>query len=168
MKICVSAVAPGLDSQVDLRFGRCQYLTIVDTDTMEFESIENSAMSASGGAGIQAAQTVADKGAEVVLTGNIGPNAFNTLQAAGIQVITGVNGKIGEIVEAYKQGMITAPASGPTVKSHFGMGGQTQMAGQGVGRGMGGGGMGGGRGMGGGMGRGRGGGQGGGRGRGRR
>ena len=161
MKICISAVASGLDAQVDPRFGRCQYFTIVDTDTMEFESIENANIAASGGAGIQSAQFIANKGVEVVLTGNVGPNAYTTLQAAGVNILTGVSGTVREVVEAYKGGRFGAPTSGPTVDAHSGMGGgAAQSPGQGMGgipqppgQGMGGGmGMGRGGGMGGGMG----------------
>ena len=136
MKICITAAGQGLDAEIDPRFGRCQYFTVVDLDTMEFESIENSSIGASGGAGIQAAQFVANKGVEVVLTGNVGPNAHNTLQAAGISVITGVSGKVREAVEGYKSGKLRAPASGPSVDAHFGMG---MGRGGGMGRGMGGG-----------------------------
>jgi predicted Fe-Mo cluster-binding NifX family protein len=152
MKICISATAPGLDAQVDPRFGRCQYFIIVDPDTLNFESIINENNSASGGAGIQSAQVVANKGVEVVLTGNVGPNAYTALQAAGIKIITGVSGTVGEAVEAYKSGRLNQPVSGPTAKSHSGMGGVAQPSGQGMG--MGGGmGRGGGRGMGRGRGR---------------
>ena len=148
MKICITATGQGLDADIDPRFGRCQYFTIVDTDTMKFESVENSSIAASGGAGIQAAQFVANKGAEVVLTGNAGPNAYNTLNAAGISVITGVSGKVRAAVEDYKSGKLQPPISGPSVDSHFGMGGGTaSLSGQGMGTGMG-------RGMGRGMGKG--------------
>ena len=136
MKICISAVASGLDAQVDPRFGRCQYFTIVDTDTMEFESVENANIAASGGAGIQSAQFIANKGVEVMLTGNVGPNAYTTLQAAGVNIITGVSGTVREVVEAYKSGRFGAPTSGPTVDAHSGMGGGMG-SGRGIGRGMG-------------------------------
>ena len=82
MKICVSSTANNLDAQLDPRFGRCPYLLIVDTETMQFEAIPNLAAGTSGGAGIQAAQTIANKGAKVVITGNVGPNAFKALSAA--------------------------------------------------------------------------------------
>jgi len=75
MKIAVSATGPGLDSDIDPRFGRCQYLVVGDTDTMEFEGIENQSMMAGSGAGISTAQNVANMGVGVVLTGNCGPNA---------------------------------------------------------------------------------------------
>jgi len=148
MRIAVSAVAPSLDAEVEPRFGRCQYFVIVDSQSMEFEALENSSAMAAGGAGISAAQMIADKGAEVVLTGNCGPNAYQTLSAAGVQVVTGASGRIRDAVEAYKAGRLQ-PNAQPSVGSHYGMGmGSGTGAGRGMGRGMGGGrGMGMGRGM---------------------
>ena len=137
MKIAVSAAAPGLDAEVDPRFGRCQYFVIVDLETMQFDTIDNSNAMAGGGAGISTAQMIAGKGAEVVLTGNCGPNAYQTLAAAGIQVITGVSGKIKDAVESYKEGKFR-PNNQPNVADHYGMGmGSGMGMGRGMGRGMG-------------------------------
>lgn len=130
MKICVSSIGIDLNAQVDPRFGRCKYFLIVYTDTMSFESISNESAMTSGGAGIQAAQIVAKAGAEVVITGNMGPNAFQTLSAAGIMVFTGVNGTIKEAVEKYKKGELKETTA-PSVGSHFGM----RRSGRGFGRG---------------------------------
>ena len=121
MKICVSSTGENLDADVDPRFGRCRYFLIVDSDTLNFNSISNESNIASGGAGIQAAQTVAKTGANVVITGNIGPNAFQTLQAAGIKVITGANGFIKDIVKRFNNGEFKE-TNIPSVKSHYGMG----------------------------------------------
>ena len=143
MRIAISATGPTLDTEVDPRFGRCQYFIVVDPETMQFEAVENSSAMASGGAGISAAQMIASKGVEAVLTGNCGPNAYQVLSAAGIQVITGVSGKVRDAIQGYKSGKFQA-SSQPNVADRFGMG-------RGMGRGMGGG-MGMGRGMGRGMG----------------
>lgn len=122
MKIAVTSTGPTLDSQVDPRFGRAAYILIVDSETMEFEAVQNPMIAAAGGAGIATAQLVADRGAQVVLTGNVGPNAFQALSAAGIQVVTGVIGMTArQAVQAYLQGQLQ-PTPGPTVPSHFGMG----------------------------------------------
>jgi predicted Fe-Mo cluster-binding NifX family protein len=139
MKIAVSATAPGLDAEVGPRFGRCQYFIIVDPQSMEFEALDNSNAMAAGGAGISTAQMIAGKGVEVVLTGNCGPNAYQTLSAAGLQVITGVAGRIRDAIEAYKAGRFQSSAQ-PSVGSHFGMGvgmGPGMGMGRGMGRGMG-------------------------------
>jgi len=177
MKIAVTSTGPTLDNDVEARFGRCAYFLIIDTDTMQFEAIENPNMALGGGAGIQSAQLMSEKGVKTVLTGNCGPNAFNVFGQAGINVIVGVSGNIRKAVEQFKLGNF-ASAEGPNVQSHFGVGtvpppSGTPLSGSsnpgggnpGMGRGMG---MGGGRGMGRGMGQGggRGMGMGGGRGRG--
>jgi predicted Fe-Mo cluster-binding NifX family protein len=121
LKIAISATGPTLDAEVDPRFGRCQYFLIIDPDTMESEAIDNTNKMASGGAGIASAQAVASKGVQVVLTGNCGPNASQTLSGAGVQVITGVSGKIKDVVEGYRSGRY-GTTSGPNVSAHFGMG----------------------------------------------
>ena len=122
MKICVSATGKDLNAQLDPRFGRCPYLVIVDSETMQFEVIPNTAAGATGGAGIQAAQTIADKGVKVVITGNVGPNAFGALSAAGIEIFTGASGTVQEVVEKFKNNTLQKTGS-PTVGGHFGMGG---------------------------------------------
>ena len=122
MKICVTAVADGLDAQLDPRFGRCPYFVIVDSETMKFEAIPNTATGAMGGAGIQAAQTAASKRVEVLITGNVGPNAFQALSAAGIKIVTGAFGTVRDVVERYKKGELKGETSAPTVRGHFGMG----------------------------------------------
>ncbi len=130
MKIAISANSPDLDTDIDPRFGRCQYLVLVDPDTMNFEAINNSCGMGSGGAGIATAQLIAGKEVEAVLTGNCGPNAYQVLSAAGIKVVTGVSGKIKDAILSYKSGKLQASLQ-PNVAGHFGMG-----RGAGMGRGM--------------------------------
>jgi predicted Fe-Mo cluster-binding NifX family protein len=120
MNICISSQGNILDSQVDPRFGRCQYFIIADTDTLEFESVKNPNIDAMGGAGIQAGQLIASKNVKAVLTGNVGPNAFQTLQAVGIAVITGISGSVKEAIEKYKKGDFSV-ARGPNTASHSGV-----------------------------------------------
>ncbi|NWF94464.1 MAG: NifB/NifX family molybdenum-iron cluster-binding protein [Syntrophaceae bacterium] len=119
MKIAISATGKDLDSQIDPRFGRCQYFIFVDPQTMEFEVSENEGLMASGGAGVQAAQLVVRKGANVLITGNLGPNAASALSASGIKVHLVSGGTVKEVVEAYKSGTLKV-VSGPTVPPHFG------------------------------------------------
>jgi predicted Fe-Mo cluster-binding NifX family protein len=121
MKICVTAIANNLDAQVDPRFGRCPYFVIVDSETMKFEAIRNLSHHAPSGAGIQAAQTVASKDAKVLITGNVGPNAFQALSSAGIKIVTGASGTVREVIERYKRGELKETST-PTVRGHHGMG----------------------------------------------
>jgi predicted Fe-Mo cluster-binding NifX family protein len=166
MLIAVTSEEPLLDARIDGRFGRCQYFLIINTDDLSFEAVENRNAALGGGAGIQSAQMIAAKGVTHVFTGACGPNAYQVLSAAGIEVVTGCAGGVRDVINQFRQGSFTA-AGGPNVADHYGMGqtypgqaGPGMSAGVGVapgmGRGMGrGGGMG--RGMGRGMGMGRGG-----------
>jgi len=121
VKICVSATSGSLDANVDSRFGRCSYFVIADSETMEFKAVANDSSGAAHGAGIQAAQTVVNMGVKVVITGNVGPNAFNVLSATGIKIVTGASGSVKEAVEKYKKGELKEVGN-PTVGGHFGMG----------------------------------------------
>jgi len=129
LKIAVSASSGGLDATVDPRFGRCPYFVIVDTETMHSEVVPNESGSMAHGAGIQAAQTVVGQGVQVVLTGNIGPNAYQALSVAGIKIVTGVTGTVREAITSYKKGRLKETSS-PSVGGHFGIG-----RGRGTGRG---------------------------------
>ncbi len=120
VKICISSTGEDLNANVDPRFGRCDYFLIIDPNTKKFESIDNKSSKAMGGAGIQAAELVAKTGAKVVITGNVGPNAFQTLKAAGIKIITGASGNIKDILDKFNRGELNEIDS-PSVESHFGM-----------------------------------------------
>ena len=122
MKVCVTSTGNDISADIDPRFGRCRVFLFVDTDTMECEAVENPAMMAGGGAGTQAAQLVADKGASSVLTGNAGPNAFSALNAAGIDIYVGLAGTAKDAVEKLKKGELK-PISKASVGRHFGTGG---------------------------------------------
>ncbi|MBF0252440.1 MAG: NifB/NifX family molybdenum-iron cluster-binding protein [Candidatus Omnitrophica bacterium] len=119
MKICITSQGNDLDSAVDPKFGRCQYFVFYDTDNLTSEFVENNNKDGMGGVGIQAGQLIADKGAQVLLTGNVGPNAYKTLNAGKVEVITGVSGKVIHVIDKYKHGEFK-PASAPSVESHFG------------------------------------------------
>jgi len=121
MKIAVTSTGNTLDSPVDPRFGRCRFFVFVNPETMEYEAVENEAMMAAGGAGPQAAQIITSRGAEAVITGNVGPNAAAALQAAGIKVLVGAGGTVRESVEMFRRGELQE-ATSPTVPPHSGMG----------------------------------------------
>lgn len=137
MKIAISATGASLDAAAEPRFGRCPYFIIADTETTEFEAIENSSAGAAGGAGISAAQSIAEKGVQAVLTGHCGPNAYNVLSAAGIQIITGISGTVKEAIDAFRSGKLKASEQA-NVPDHYGMGAAPGSGGgAGMGRGMG-------------------------------
>lgn len=108
MKIAISSKGKDLDAEVDPRFGRAAYLMVVDTDTLEYEVIDNSTnINSFKGAGINAAASIAEKGAKVLLTGFCGPNAFKTLDAAGVKVANDAAGTVREAVKAFTDGKFT-------------------------------------------------------------
>ncbi|MBW1703484.1 MAG: NifB/NifX family molybdenum-iron cluster-binding protein [Deltaproteobacteria bacterium] len=107
MKIAVTSTGTNLDSEVDPRFGRAPYFIIVDSETFDFEALDNKEnVNALKGAGIQAAGMVSKKGAEVLLTGFCGPNAFKAMSAAKIGVANNANGTVRDAVEAYLDGKL--------------------------------------------------------------
>ncbi|MBO8129389.1 MAG: NifB/NifX family molybdenum-iron cluster-binding protein [Peptococcaceae bacterium] len=121
MKIAISSSGQTLDADLDPRFGRCPYYIILDTDTDSYDVIVNNAASGSGGAGIQAAETVSHYGVRAVFTGQIGPNAYRVLAAAGIDCYTGCRGTIQDVVRSYQSGELQ-PTTKPTSPGHTGMG----------------------------------------------
>jgi len=125
MKICVTSEGNDLNSKVDPRFGRCRYFIIVDTATSEFEAVRNSNIDSIGGAGIQSAQLVASRQAKAVLAGNVGPDAFQTLRAAGIEVFAGASGTIQEAIDKYKKGELNSISS-PSADPKAGMPGKNK------------------------------------------
>jgi predicted Fe-Mo cluster-binding NifX family protein len=118
MKLCITSDGKGLDSRVEEMFGRSPYFVIVDTETLETKSIINRAMRSGHGAGIGAAQIISDEGAEALLTGIVGPNAFEALRAASIMVFEGASefDSIQAALEKFKKGIYkeaTVPSGGP-------------------------------------------------------
>jgi predicted Fe-Mo cluster-binding NifX family protein len=119
MKIAITSIGKDLISFTDVRFGRARYILIVDTETMQHACVVNTKnLDAPHGAGIQAAKIVVDQGADVLMTGSIGPKAFEVLKAAGVEVITGVAGRVVDVVSKYKSGVFQKAAE-PDVKNHW-------------------------------------------------
>ena len=133
MKVAVSSDGENLDAQLDPRFGRCQFFLVVNPDDMSFEAFNNESAIQGGGAGIQAAQYLASQGVEAVITGNCGPNAVQTLSAAGIELFGEQAGTVREVVERFRKGHLK-PAIETTVDSHIRMN-ATAGLGRGGGRG---------------------------------
>lgn len=108
MKLAVTSQGTNLDSQVDPRFGRAAYILIVNTETFEFEVLDNEEnVNALKGAGIQAATMISNKSAEVLLTGYCGPKAFMTLEAAKIRVANDIEGTVEDAVKAFNEGNVS-------------------------------------------------------------
>ena len=114
MKLAISAMEGHINAEVDPRFGRAAYFLIVDTDTMAVKAIRNPNLEALLGAGIQSAELVAREGAQVVLTGECGVHAFDTLSRLGVKVVTGITGRVADAIRDFTQGKV-AFASEPNI-----------------------------------------------------
>jgi len=107
MTIAISSMGRELSSMVDQRFGRARFFIVVDTETGDFTVHDNTQnLNAMQGAGIQSAKNVADLGVGAVISGNMGPKAFSTLQAVGIDMYTGASGTIQDAIDAFKAGTL--------------------------------------------------------------
>jgi predicted Fe-Mo cluster-binding NifX family protein len=120
MKIVVTAQGSDLNAPTSPRFGRCPTFVFVETETLAYEAVPNPAAAASGGAGIQAAQFIVERGAQAVLTGNVGPNAADVFEAGGVPIHLNTEPTVKAAVEAFKAGKLPV-AAGATVKAHAGM-----------------------------------------------
>ena len=107
MKVAVTAKGKELSSEIDTRFGRAEWLIVIDTDTGDFEAHNNEVnLNAVQGAGIQTGQNIANLGVEAVITGNVGPNAFKTLSAAGVKIFLTEKQAVADAVESFKAGKL--------------------------------------------------------------
>ncbi len=118
-KVIVSASGQNLEAEVAPRFGRAPYFLLVNPESMEYEVVANQQnLQAAQGAGIQSAALVARYKPSALLTGYCGPKAFDTLQAARIEVIVGVEGSVREAVQQFRSGKLS-PAGGPNAAAHW-------------------------------------------------
>ena len=108
MNICVTSSGPNLDSLIDPRFGRCPYFIFVNDKNLEkIRAISNEGVNAVRGAGVQSAQTVIDQNADVVITGNVGPNSFRVLNDSKIRIFQAATGlKVKEVLASFKQNQL--------------------------------------------------------------
>jgi predicted Fe-Mo cluster-binding NifX family protein len=106
MKIAVTSTGSDLNSPISPIFGRCPMFIFIDDESDEVEAIRNPAVDAHGGAGIQAAQFVVDRGAKAVITGRVGPNAMDVLKAADIPIYLFQGDTPRQALEAFKAGKL--------------------------------------------------------------
>lgn len=107
MKVAITAQNKELSGEIDTRFGRAKWLIVIDTDTGDFEAHDNDVnLNAVQGAGIQTGQNIANLGVAAVITGNVGPNAFKTLSAAGVKIFLTEKQTVADAVESFKAGKL--------------------------------------------------------------
>jgi len=116
MRVCIPTESASLEAPVDPRLGRAGCFVIIDTHSQEIVGVipNEQDLQAASGAGVQAAELIADSGAEAVVCANVGPRAFRALRSAGIQVYVGAAGTAAEAVGAFRNGQLL-PADGPNV-----------------------------------------------------
>jgi len=114
MKLVITATTPDMEASVDPRFGRAAYFIVVDSETMRWQAHQNAGVNAAGGAGAQAAQFAAQQGAQAIISGDFGPNAYVALAAAGIQMyLLGQSKTVSEAVANFTAGKL-AQVNAPT------------------------------------------------------
>ena len=119
MKIAVTSVGNDLSSEIDPRFGRAKQFILYDTESGEYESVDNRQnVMAAQGAGIQAAEAISELKADVLITGHCGPRAFGALKAAGVKIIVGATGTVEEAIELFVKGKL-GEAQVPDVEGHW-------------------------------------------------
>ncbi|MGB9735494.1 MAG: NifB/NifX family molybdenum-iron cluster-binding protein [bacterium] len=116
--VCITASGPDLDADVDPRFGRAPYFILVNPDTLEFVALENANADAEGGAGTQAGQFIISNNVKALLTGSVGPNAYETLNAAGVKIYTGITGTVKQVIKDYKAGKLKTTEKSGTGSMH--------------------------------------------------
>jgi predicted Fe-Mo cluster-binding NifX family protein len=117
--VCFTTSGDDLDAPFDARFGRAPKYLIYDTENNTFRMADNSGSAqASHGAGIQAAQAVANLGVKAVVTGHCGPKAFRALNAAGVDIYNTNAATVAEALEAFSTGALK-PVGAPDVAGHW-------------------------------------------------
>ncbi len=127
LKICISATGDNLDAFLDPRFGRAMFFLIINPEGKLIKAIKNTGEQAMRGAGVTAAQIVADEKVDVLITGNIGPNASIVLNSSKIKIFLGIpETPIQDIIRKYQenklQQIVEEKFSYPSSKPGFGHG----------------------------------------------
>ena len=123
MKICISATGNNLDAALDPRFGRALYFLIIDNKGKLIKAIKNTGIQAMRGAGITAAQVVAKEKVNVVITGNIGPNAFMVLGSSGVKIFLGNPAmSVRDVFQEYQKGKLQEATGAAPCGPGFGLG----------------------------------------------
>ena len=106
MKVVITAISNNIEGSFNPRFGRSDYFILVETETGAWEAFDNPAASARGGAGPQAVQFIANKGAEAIISGRYGPSAFTALEAAGIKAFIAAESTVKDVLDAFLAGKL--------------------------------------------------------------
>jgi len=119
VKVAFTTSGTTLEAPMDPRFGRAEGFIVYDTDSGTFEAVDNrQVLNTAHGAGIQATEAIVRKGANCIVTGHCGPNAFRALTAAGIRIYSTQAATVAEALEAYLAGALPSMKSAD-VEGHW-------------------------------------------------
>lgn len=107
MKIAIPVNEKNMDTMVNVSFGRTSFFLFYDTETKESEFMDNTAASSRGGAGIKAAQLVADQKADALLTPRCGKNATDVLVDAGVKIYKTKSVSVKETIKEFEAGELS-------------------------------------------------------------
>lgn len=102
MKVLITSVGKEINDNFDQKFGRCEYFQIIDTETNDVKVLENQGKKADHGAGTGASQQAIDENIDVIITGHLGPNAFQILDSSDIKLLSAKSGTVKEVLEQFK------------------------------------------------------------------
>lgn len=119
MKVLITSVGKDIKDNFDQKFGRCEYFQIIDTETNDIKVVENEGKKADHGAGTGASQQAIDENVDVIITGHLGPNAFQILDSSDIKLLSAKTGTVEEVLDQYKKDELEEIKTAG--KSHKGM-----------------------------------------------
>ena len=109
MKLAITSKGKTMDSEIESRFSRSPFFLIGDPETGDFMAFKNPGASAKDAACVDAVKFLVSKQVKAVLTGNVGHNAFVTLQDTLIQVYLGAAGTVCDTLENFKKRKLSRP-----------------------------------------------------------
>ena len=103
MKVAVASSGENLSSKLADRFARAEYFIIYDTESGNYEVVENTTAEAHG-AGPRVVQMIASYGVDAMIVPGMGGNAFSALMAAGIKAYLGKPVSVEENIKMLQNG----------------------------------------------------------------
>ncbi len=96
-----------IDTDVCVSFGRAPHFLFYNTATKETYFLDNEAVASQGGAGIRAAQVIADHGVNALITPRCGANAEEVLRKAEVFIYRSVPGTAKQNIEALENNQLS-------------------------------------------------------------
>ncbi len=114
MKIAITTLGKTQLDPVDQRFGRAEYILILDENGTQLDCIEQGSLAPASGAGIAMAQKLVDAGIDALITGHLGPNAWQVLSESDIRLYQAASGNAADNLKAFNESSLQLiSAAGP-------------------------------------------------------